>query len=507
MSDLHIGTGEPTCWYQPHVHETRLVAILDWVIDHADRIAELVLLGDVVDLWTYPFDRRPPTFAEVVAANPAIFAPSGALGRALDALDGAVTWVAGNHDMGITGDEAAVVVSTGGHRLQLAPELLHHPLGDDRRLVMSHGHHHTLFNAIDRSSPWNGLPAGHFVTRAVAEHWRRHLASGQTVADLPGQGAPNGLDLRGLVGSIGGAPGAGIVGLLFDYLAAALDVDVDAPIAMPDGTSTTLTQARSIYGDLWHRWARNHEREHPADRAKQGEVEAARSAWADGMELLGWHAQADAFALGADLVVMGHTHGAVAGLTSSLVGYLNTGFECPSQPDLDQRPVTYGVIDVAPDGLTPTIWEVVELDDRLVCCPSTADPEPIDNQFTMDFSTYVEIDNRHGTERLELVEASTAQGRFVHDPPSIIAPGTVARIWVQDDLGPFGSRLTLHYRGDQSDLMLDAACPTGLRPNRCRTREHFVARSGADPWLPAGTVPSWGHPLFVRIVPGTTHRR
>ncbi len=501
ISDVHLGTGEPTCWYQPEVHDDYLIAILDWVVDHAEQIDELVLLGDVVDLWTYPFGRRPPTFAEVAAANSSIFGPNGALCRAMDALDGAVTWVPGNHDMGITPAEAATVRSAGGHALRLTVELTHVPLGEDRRLVMSHGHVHTLFNAIDPASPWHGLPAGHFVTRAVAEHWHRRLGPGQTVADLPGQGAPNGIDLSGLMGSLGGQPTAGIIGVLFDYLQAALDVDEHAPIEMPDGTATSLAQARHTYASLWKRWAERHNADRPGDRSGQGDIEAARAAWADGMERLGWHAQFEAFARGADLVVMGHTHGAVDGLTNSLVGYLNTGFECPSSADLDHRPVTFGVIGVTDHELTSAVWHVISESDGLSCRPADAGAESIGNGLTMDFSTYVEIDNRRGVEDLELVDANTDRGRFVHDPPTIIPVGERARLWVQDDLGPFGSEVVLRYRSDHSYVGLAAGCPTGLRPNRCRTNQTFTARAGAGDWLEAGEVPAFGHPLFIRIAP------
>ena len=38
-----------------------------WVADQAEHVAELVLLGDIVDFWTYPADETPPTFAEITA--------------------------------------------------------------------------------------------------------------------------------------------------------------------------------------------------------------------------------------------------------------------------------------------------------------------------------------------------------------------------------------------------------------------------------------------------------
>ena len=89
LSDVHLGTDHPTAWYQRDVHQAALVHLLGWVADHADEVAELVLLGDIVDFWTYPADEAPPTFAEIAATHPAVFGPTGALARVLDLLPGA----------------------------------------------------------------------------------------------------------------------------------------------------------------------------------------------------------------------------------------------------------------------------------------------------------------------------------------------------------------------------------------------------------------------------------
>jgi len=102
LSDIHIGDNSPTCWYQKSVHEPYLAAILKWVIDNAQDVSELVLAGDVIDTWTYPFNVRPPVFTEIAAKNPNIFGLQGWLARALDALGGAVTYISGNHDMSVT---------------------------------------------------------------------------------------------------------------------------------------------------------------------------------------------------------------------------------------------------------------------------------------------------------------------------------------------------------------------------------------------------------------------
>ncbi|MFN8017724.1 MAG: metallophosphoesterase [Acidimicrobiales bacterium] len=204
ISDVHLGTLAPTVWYQPHLHEPYLLRLLGWVERNAAHVRELVLLGDIVELWTYPADEEPPTFADIVAAHPAVLGPDGALARLVDALDGAVTYVPGNHDMGVTAEEVGLVRSRRtGRAVRLVEDVPYLPAP---RVAMAHGHHWTLFNA-PASGPWGELPLGYFVTRAVATRWKHQLGEGETVAGLAGQGA-NGIDMGSLGRIVSGrAPG------------------------------------------------------------------------------------------------------------------------------------------------------------------------------------------------------------------------------------------------------------------------------------------------------------
>src|SRR5258705_382200 len=66
------------------------------------------------------------------------------------------------------------------------------------RTAFSHGHHWCMFNAPDEKGPWHGLPLGHLISRAIAYQLvKGKLSPGQTAADLPGQGNPTGIELRG----------------------------------------------------------------------------------------------------------------------------------------------------------------------------------------------------------------------------------------------------------------------------------------------------------------------
>ena len=235
LSDMHIGDNTPTCWYQKTVHEKYLLAILDFIVENAADVQELVLLGDVVDFWTYPFDRRPPSFADITAANPNIFGKSGGLARVLDALDGRVTYLPGNHDMGVTAAEVATITSPRGYHLQFAEK--NYKPQDDSRVLLTHGNEFTLFNAPDLSSinKWAPLPVGHFVTRIVATYWQKNLKPNQTVADIAGQGAPNGFNWRVIAQKALMSLNLSVAGALIDG------------VASQDFASKLAHQWRSVY--------------------------------------------------------------------------------------------------------------------------------------------------------------------------------------------------------------------------------------------------------------------
>ena len=38
LSDIHIGNGAPTCWYQPTVHDAPLTAALEWIVSQREAV-------------------------------------------------------------------------------------------------------------------------------------------------------------------------------------------------------------------------------------------------------------------------------------------------------------------------------------------------------------------------------------------------------------------------------------------------------------------------------------
>ncbi|MFZ3007341.1 MAG: metallophosphoesterase [Phenylobacterium sp.] len=485
LSDVHIGDNSPTVWYQKDFHEPFLVALLDHVIGEADQVRELIILGDFIDYWTYPPNRRPPGFREIAAANPAIFGPRGKLAQVLSALKGRVTYIPGNHDMGVTQRDVDFLVSREGYKIQVRDEEAYFPLAPDRRLACSHGHRWTMFNAPDLSTPLAPLPLGHFVTRSVAYMLARDLPPGRSVADLPDQGAPNGIELTKLAGSINGS----LIESAVNYAVKTTGISEAEPILLPDGRTTNLGEVKLNYQGLWARWA----------TAVGGDLSAAKAAAADvNGRYLAWFAQRLALQNGAELVVFGHTHAPKSGLKDGFINYVNTGFDCPSRPDIGSKHPTF--IEVDTTTLTPRLRQVTARADGTYAIEDHAAPaDTLVYAPNLDFSTYVTVDNTQGTSDLVRRAATEVHGRYVVGPPTVIPKGHVTRFWLQDNAGARGSEGVATYdRAGGPPVELRFGCPTGTVSNFAGGAA-FQARVGGQDWAGPNVAPRRGHPLFVRF--------
>lgn len=493
LSDIHIGDTTPTTWYQPPVHDPYLSAICQWVIDRAETVAEVVLLGDIVDVWTIPPDVRPPTFERIFSANPQIFGPAGYFGRLLDALDGRVTYLPGNHDMGVTDADVGRIVSAGGHRMRFAPGP-YRPAAAGRGIVLAHGNAGTMFNAPDETSRWGTLPVGHFITRMVAGAWARRLPPGKTVADLPDQGAPDGLDYWSIVWGCFSRLDVSVTGALLDSVASQTGTSPSDVFRMADGTTTTLAEVHALYDDLFTRWWRAN------GGGEVGQLTTWKSVLADARAYyMGWFAQRLAVESGADLVGFGHTHAPVSGLDTTLVGYVNSGFGCPSIPDLPDNPITFATIDVA--SRHPTVWRCARAGGDPVVSEyrvGPASPVPVG----MDDSCYVRVVNTT-TEDLQLEPGSARAhpGYWAAAPPARIPAGGVGMFWVQDLPGTEGSGGSVTYTTRSGARHpFEFACPSLLfHWNSCRGGRSFRTKSGTDGWGSPGHIAASGHPFYVEF--------
>lgn len=487
LSDIHIGNGAPTTWYQTKVHEPYLEAALSWILGNATSfdIQEVILLGDLVDTWTYPPSAAPPTMQQIIDANPNILGKEGLLQKVVAAVP-RVTFLLGNHDGTLTqADIATLQQSVGPIELVDPVHVLTGSTG--AKTVFTHGHLWTMFNAPDQHSQWGTLPIGHFVTRAFSYMMANRLAPGQTVADLPNMGYPNGFDLSQFFSSFKPTLDPDLATILLDYIAKASGMPETEPIVLPDGSTTTLAEAKQVYADLFTRWV----------AAEGGSaLTAARSAMADQWgQYLAWFAQRLAIQQSADLVVMGHTHTPISGLTVSPVNYVNSGFECASAPDMPPQEFNFTVVDL--DSATAQIMQIAK--GSLAVAPAPIAPLPsVVISPGIDFSCYVRILNQ-GSEPLTLSGTpAAAEGVWVVPPPQTIPPGGRGDAWLQDYTGAHGSEGSFTYTAGGKSLPFSVSCPTGVFSNSVSgAGGNFVARSGSGDWGARGSVPWWGHPLQV----------
>lgn len=411
----------------------------------------------------------------------------------MKALPGAVTLMLGNHDAGLVQSDIDGLCDSVGKLRFVADE--HHVVEgrSGARTVFAHGHFSTMFNAPGETPQWNALPIGHFVTRAFAHQMSNELKSGETVADRKEMGAPNGLDLTKLVGlwKEGKAP-TNVAEALLDYVTEVAGLKDDVKIKLADGSETTIIQAKAAYKDLFKRWTLREGSEYNAWRAAMADQWGA---------YLAWSAQRLAIRQNASLVVLGHTHTAVGGLIVSPVNYLNSGFECPSKPDLLKKPFSFAYVDL--ESASGDLRQVVNTNGRFTIEAFPCSRIPVVPGMGMDYSCYVSIEN-HSSNSLDLWEQDrlpSPTGYWVVPPPKQIPAGGRAMMWLQDRPGATGSAAQIGYSSDGMPYKFGFSCPF-FRDNTVTTNQtlKFRARSGPNDWGETNVVPGRDHPLQVQFM-------
>ena len=496
LSDIHISTNEPTNWYQKNIHEPYLSAILDYVIRESNSIQELILLGDIFDSWTYPPDRQPPTFTDFLKANPNIFGVNGKLSQALTALEGKVTYVNGNHDMEITEHDLHQIQTSSNYQIKYCPDPIYYvQTAGGKKIAFTHGHIFTMFNAPYLDTEISPLPLGYFITRSVAYMLNKRLQAGQTVADLQGQGAPNSMNLQGLVSSVDAAISSGSIGLVnlvLDYIMEETGIPEDQPIILPNGHTTTMAQAKEVYRDLQHKWVSDW------GGGTDGILATAKSAIADlNGTYIAWFAQRSALMSDSDLIVLGHTHTPKLGITEGFVKYANNGFECPSSPDIPSQKVTFSVVDT--DNCQASISQVIKQNTSYPISHYSVSPDSVISSTSMDYSCYVIIDNTNGTSTLNLTQSNDEDGHYVVSPPQQILPGQKIKFWLQDYAGLVGSEGSVTYSVGGKSMTFTYACPFRLGVNKCSGANFYTSTDGVN-WLGLNKIKRTGYPFFVNFV-------
>lgn len=195
LSDVDIGDNSNTCWYQQKYHEKYLQAALAWVANPNNHVVHLVLLGDLVDFWTYPADKTPPTLTQIINKNQAILGKGGALDAAaktVTANKGRVWLTPGNHDITLTLADAQTLSASIGTQIMWEQQQSIRLTGvnSGKAMFFVHGHYFTMFNAPDLTTNLHPMQVGHFGTGIIAWYMNKTMPSTKNVSDYPLWGQP-----------------------------------------------------------------------------------------------------------------------------------------------------------------------------------------------------------------------------------------------------------------------------------------------------------------------------
>ncbi|HKM04773.1 MAG TPA: substrate-binding domain-containing protein [Lachnospiraceae bacterium] len=151
LSDIHMGIKDQTVWYRTELHEKYLLAMFTDIINYANQIKEVILLGDIFELWVCLPNVISPKIEDIIASHPNILGPRGKLCQALSALQGRILYIPGDHDITITKTDLQKIKSYDGYTMKFhagayIPEY-------DKRILFTHGIYKSdkQWNVLDHS--------------------------------------------------------------------------------------------------------------------------------------------------------------------------------------------------------------------------------------------------------------------------------------------------------------------------------------------------------------------
>ncbi len=121
ISDVHMSNGASYSWFQ-EANSKKLTRLL-FTLANDSTVRELVLLGDLFDLWLYPVNEVPCTAEQIIKANDPVFDAI----REFLKRDINVCYMNGNHDMGVTQDDLDLLADGAGKIIRMSPEEYERP--------------------------------------------------------------------------------------------------------------------------------------------------------------------------------------------------------------------------------------------------------------------------------------------------------------------------------------------------------------------------------------------
>lgn len=156
ISDIHMGAGKEWDWFDIEKESSYLISFFEYVFERKlkdNDVKELVLLGDIFDLWVCPHDQKPHTFKQILNAQSKVVSAIKKMAKNVRTL-----YVNGNHDYQVTEQEITEAFSGTVKHIGNVYQR--------GNVLAEHGHQYALFN---RPDPKNGsylrLPLGYYITR------------------------------------------------------------------------------------------------------------------------------------------------------------------------------------------------------------------------------------------------------------------------------------------------------------------------------------------------------
>ena len=332
VSDIHmsagwsLGQGSMTYdWFDKEEAAAFEKFLGTLVVD--DTVDEVVLLGDIMDVWIYPYKQVAAKYSDIVSAGHV--KPIIASINDLAAKKKQVVYVSGNHDIDIMDTAFA------SFRQSTFPQVKFMSSYDSKDGILAmHGHEYVMWNAPD-PKPTRTPPIGYYISRMIA-----------TIDSLG--------KLRYTFGNIAtalfshpGAAGSIFVNGPLDFLAPQANMNDQSEFVTPNG-KFALGDVRQDYASLASDWSAAHGIDGPIRSVRREAV----GLW-DAATSLAWRT-------GNKVIIFGHTHNEENCLLSPpgdssqpYAIYANSGSWCCFNDHDDPKPYTYIVTEY--DGTTHTV--------------------------------------------------------------------------------------------------------------------------------------------------------
>ncbi len=251
ISDVHISNGANYSWFKPP-NSQDLTDLLNSIADGSSEafsnVEELVLLGDLFDLWLYPVTEMPLTVAQIIARNKEV---TEALQRCVGKIP-KVYYMNGNHDMSVKCEDLEAF-NSGVNKIICIDTSKYNELHANWHF--EHGHEVDMFNAPVpkefHDDTIGGYPLGYFMTRlgasAPSTVW-------QGLQEIFGARHEKLRKDRSIVSAMG----SGLVKAIIDYFLSTTEgVDSSTKIRFlePDlDGQITVDDIKKCYGSLYGRW-------------------------------------------------------------------------------------------------------------------------------------------------------------------------------------------------------------------------------------------------------------